>query len=84
MQAVVLYVRHIALLLLSHMRIIGTHFVPKIEHLQKCLDYAHVQGYDPGGFRELQFVQGTRAWIGAVDICALLRSYGTSLEVSGS
>ena len=45
------------------------------EVLQKMLDYAHHQGFDPTGFCEIGTVAGSRRWIGSVDVCALLRSF---------
>eukprot|EP01083_Nonionella_stella_P081891 225830_1 len=60
----------------------GAGSVPPIEFLQRCLDYAHAQGFDPGGFEQLSFVQGTDTWVGAVDQCALLRSYGIRANVN--
>eukprot|EP00483_Globobulimina_turgida_P002762 UN02767 len=46
-----------------------------IEQIQRYLDYAHVQGFDPEGLKELGLTQGRRVWIGAVDVAAVLRSF---------
>lgn len=54
----------------------GSGVVPKISAIQKMMDYAHHQGWDPTGFREIGSVSGSKKWIGAVDITALLRSFG--------
>ena len=53
----------------------GIGYVPIIEQLQRYLDYAHAQGFDPEGLKELGQTEGRRVWIGAVDVAATLRSF---------
>jgi len=53
----------------------GIGYVPIIEQLQRYLDYAHAQGFDPEGLKELGQTEGKRVWIGAVDVAAVLRSF---------
>ena len=42
----------------------GIGYVPIIEQLQRYLDYAHGQGFDPEGMKELGLTTGRRVWIG--------------------
>merc|ERR1712197_74977 len=46
----------------------GMGVVPKIKVLQEMLDYAHGQGFDPTGLREIGAVAGSNRWIGSVDV----------------
>ncbi len=59
----------------------GIGYVPIITQIQKYLDYAHAQGFDPEGLKELGRTEGTLQWIGAVDVCALLRSWSIPASV---
>ena len=53
----------------------GIGYVPIVGQLQRYLDNAHAQGFDPEGLKELGRTEGRRVWIGAVDVAAVLRSF---------
>ncbi|KAF1387517.1 hypothetical protein PFLUV_G00079780 [Perca fluviatilis] len=56
--------------------------VPSIPRLQRMIEDAWKEGLDPNGASHFnQRLQGTRAWIGATEIYALLTSLGISARI---
>ena len=40
--------------------------------LFSCIGFAHAQGFDPKVLKELGRTEGSRVWIGAVDVAAVI------------
>ena len=60
----------------------GAKAVPSIEALQQQLEWAWENGFDPVGAEHFGGrLVGRRAWIGAADVTALLRSYRLRAQV---
>jgi hypothetical protein len=59
----------------------GQGIIPSIPVLQASIDYAHAAGYDPTGAAQLGKLVGTTKWIGALEVAALLRSFGIMARV---
>ncbi|XP_032373439.1 zinc finger-containing ubiquitin peptidase 1 [Etheostoma spectabile] len=56
--------------------------VPSIPRLQRMIEDAWKEGLDPNGASHFnQRLQGTRAWIGATEVYALLTSLGISARI---
>jgi len=60
----------------------GAGFVPDVPACQAWLEAAWAAGFDPAGREQLGGrVQGLPHWVGAVDCCALLRSFGLKAQI---
>ena len=60
----------------------GAGAVPDVPSLQAWLEAAWAAGYDPEGAAQLGgALQGGRAWVGATEAAALLRSFGLRARV---
>jgi len=59
----------------------GSKGVPKIEYLQRWLEIAWEEGFDPVGRAQLSPIYGTRKWIGSTEAATLLRSFGVRANI---
>jgi len=59
----------------------GFGLIPPVKILQEWIELCWKHGFDSGGEYEDRALVGTKRWVGAVDICALLRYFGVNAQL---